>query len=136
MQVVGAAIIDRGELLACRRVAPPELAGLYEFPGGKVDAQEHPRDAVIREVREELGVNITCSSEPIGSWDLPSGAHLSIYRAELVGARPQVSSDHDDLRWLPRGQWCSGVDWIDVDRAAVELLEHQAKGQEGGEAQQ
>lgn len=136
MQVVGAAIIDRGELLACRRVAPPELAGRYEFPGGKVDAGEHPCDAVRREVREELGIEIRCAGEPLGRWTMPSGAVLIIYRAELTGERPQRSTDHDDLCWLPLGQWRSGVEWVDVDLAAVQLLEHQAESEERGEAQQ
>jgi 8-oxo-dGTP diphosphatase len=136
MLVVGAAIIDRGALLAARRIAPPELAGLYEFPGGKVDQDEAPVDALVREVREELGVGITCHEPAIGSWLLPSGATLLIYRATLVGHRPERSSDHDDLVWLPRGKWRDGVPWIGIDREAVALLEDQAHREEGGEGQE
>jgi len=136
MQVVGAAIIDRGELLACRRMAPPHLAGRYEFPGGKVESGEEPRAALVREVREELGIEIACASEPLGAWPIDADVELLIYLAHLQGERPTVSSDHDDLVWLSRSQWRDGVPWVDIDRAALDLLEEHADRQQGGEGDQ
>lgn len=56
--VVGAALFDDGgRLLAARRSAPPELAGRWELPGGKVEPGERPDAALVRELREELGVD-------------------------------------------------------------------------------
>ena len=56
--VVGAAIIRDGRVLAARRTAPPEAAGRWELPGGKVEPGEHRDGALVREIREELGVTV------------------------------------------------------------------------------
>jgi 8-oxo-dGTP diphosphatase len=55
--VVAAALVDvDGRVLLAQRPKGKQLAGLWEFPGGKVDAGERPEDALIRELGEELGV--------------------------------------------------------------------------------
>ena len=54
--VVGAAVVRDGRVLACRRTTPPEAAGRWEFPGGKVEPGESPDAALVRELHEELGV--------------------------------------------------------------------------------
>ena len=57
--VVACALIDEdGALLIARRPAGRPLAGLWELPGGKVEAGEDPEDALIRELNEELGIEI------------------------------------------------------------------------------
>ncbi len=57
--VVAAALVDTdGRVLIAQRPKGKELAGLWEFPGGKIDAHERPEDALIRELREELGITI------------------------------------------------------------------------------
>ncbi len=57
--VVAAALVDiDGRVLIARRPKGKELEGLWEFPGGKIDAGERPEDALIRELREELGVTV------------------------------------------------------------------------------
>ena len=60
--VVGAAIVRDGRVLACRRTAPPEAAGRWELPGGKVEPGEAPEAALVREVREELGCDIAVTA--------------------------------------------------------------------------
>ena len=71
--VVAAAITDSLEvprvLLAARRTDPPALAGLWEFPGGKVERGETPERALRRELREELGVEIEIGDEILGPDD-------------------------------------------------------------------
>ena len=55
--VVAAALVDADDrVLIAQRPAGKALAGLWEFPGGKLDADERPEDALIRELREELGI--------------------------------------------------------------------------------
>ena len=55
--VVAGALIADGALLVAQRARPPELAGLWELPGGKVAPGESDADALARELREELGVD-------------------------------------------------------------------------------
>ena len=56
---VGVIRNPRGEVLIARRLAGTHLAGLWEFPGGKLEPEEAPRDGLIRELHEELGIAVT-----------------------------------------------------------------------------
>lgn len=122
MLVVAAAIVDKGELLAARRISPRDLAGKFEFPGGKVEEGEDPRSALAREIMEELGVEVDVAVEPFYIHKEQRGfkrSQLMVYQATLIGTRPLRSSDHDVLIWLQRKFWVNGVDWIAADRDAV-----------------
>jgi 8-oxo-dGTP diphosphatase len=55
--VAAAVIIEEGRVLLSRRKSGTHLAGAWEFPGGKVEAGEDPRAALVRELREELGID-------------------------------------------------------------------------------
>jgi 8-oxo-dGTP diphosphatase len=58
--VAACALIDAdGRVLLAQRPVHKEMAGLWEFPGGKVHAGERPEDALIRELKEELGIDVT-----------------------------------------------------------------------------
>ena len=60
--VVAAALVDiDGRVLIAKRPPGKSMAGLWEFPGGKVDVGEMPEDALIRELREELGIDVTAN---------------------------------------------------------------------------
>ena len=57
--VAAAALVDAdGRVLICQRPEGKQLAGLWEFPGGKLEPGERPEDALIRELREELGIEV------------------------------------------------------------------------------
>jgi 8-oxo-dGTP diphosphatase len=57
--VAAAALVDGdGRVLICQRPEGKQLAGLWEFPGGKVEAGETPEDALVRELKEELGIEV------------------------------------------------------------------------------
>ncbi len=59
MIVVSAAVVvQHGKVLLTQRKTGTHLAGAWEFPGGKVEADEDPRDALVRELREEIGVAV------------------------------------------------------------------------------
>ncbi|MFE0106402.1 (deoxy)nucleoside triphosphate pyrophosphohydrolase [Streptomyces sp. NPDC059009] len=116
--VVGAALYDDGRLLAARRSAPPELAGGWELPGGKVEPGESCEDALVRELREELGVEAELTGRVPGEWALPRGHVLRVWRARLVSGEPKPLEDHDELRWLGAGEIWS-VGWLEADVPAV-----------------
>jgi 8-oxo-dGTP diphosphatase len=121
--VVGAALLDDGRLLAARRSAPPELAGRWELPGGKVEPGETPEAALVRELREELGVDAETVARVPGEWPLKPPYVLQVWTARLRPGSPAPAplQDHDALRRLgPEEIW--DVDWLDQDVSAVREL--------------
>ncbi|MFI9615715.1 (deoxy)nucleoside triphosphate pyrophosphohydrolase [Streptomyces sp. NPDC052023] len=118
--VVGAALLDGGRLLAARRSAPPELAGRWELPGGKVEPGEAPEAALVRELREELGVEAEAVRRVPGEWPLRSPYVLHVWTARLRAGSPEPKAlqDHDELRWLTAATLWS-VEWLEQDVAAV-----------------
>ena len=120
--VVGAAILDGDRLLAARRLEPPELAGGWELPGGKVDPGETDEEALVRECREELGITIRLLDRVGGDWPMGTTAILRVWTAEVVEGTPQPLEDHSELRWLEPSQWYD-VDWLAADLPVVRALE-------------
>lgn len=116
--VVAGAVFDRGRLLAARRSAPPELAGRWELPGGKLEPGEGPGQALVRELREELGVEARPVERIPGEWPLKPGYVLQVWTARLLSGEPRPLEDHDELRWLGPDE-IHTVDWLDQDRPAV-----------------
>ncbi|MGK5732230.1 (deoxy)nucleoside triphosphate pyrophosphohydrolase [Streptomyces sp. URMC 124] len=118
--VVGAALFDGGRMLAARRSAPPELAGRWELPGGKVEPGESAEQALVRELREELGVEAEPLERVQGEWPLRPPYVLHVWTAKLLAGEARPLEDHDALRWLGPDE-LDEVDWLDQDRPAVAL---------------
>jgi 8-oxo-dGTP diphosphatase len=119
--VVGAAILDGDCLLAARRSAPPELAGGWELPGGKVEVGESDVDALVRECSEELGIVIVPGYRVGGDWRMSGNSVLRVWTASVVGGKP-IALEHSELRWLALGHWYD-VAWLPVDLPVVRELE-------------
>jgi len=113
--VVAGALIADSALLVAQRLRPPELAGLWELPGGKVGPGESEPDALVRELREELGVDVVVGDR-LGD-DIPIGDSL-ILRAYLVThtAGALHPHDHRELRWVGAAD-LAGLPWVPADRA-------------------
>ncbi|NUP46462.1 MAG: (deoxy)nucleoside triphosphate pyrophosphohydrolase [Catenulispora sp.] len=121
--VVGAAIVAGDTVLCARRSAPPRLAGLWEFPGGKVEAGETDAAAVVRECREELGVEVVVGRRIGVDARIDDLLTLRVYLARLLPAQPEPRplEDHDLLSWVPRAELV-GLDWLAPDVPIVEEL--------------
>ena len=104
VEVVAGLITDaRGRILLARRTEGRDLAGLWEFPGGKVEAGESPEAALIRELREELGIDAEVGAPLIAvPQQYPHKRlrldvrHIARWRGELRGHEGQA------LAWVPR----------------------------------
>lgn len=127
--VVGAAIIEDGQLLAAQRREPPELAGGWELPGGKVDPGERDEDALVRECREELGVEIAVGERIGTELFVPPSAVLRVWRAHLARGEPRAI-EHAALRWVSADE-LDGLAWL---RADLPLLPHLRRALAGAAA--
>ena len=118
--MVGAALVRDGQVLASRRTDPPHLAGLWEFPGGKVEPGESDEQALVRELREELQVEAAVGARLGEDLRIGETAVLRVYLCRLLDGEPALV-DHDEHRWLGRDELLD-VPWIPVDLPLVEAL--------------
>jgi 8-oxo-dGTP diphosphatase len=119
--IVGAAIVVDGKVLGCERAEPPESAGRWEFPGGKVEPGESDIDALVRECEEELGVIIGVGTRVGGDVPLAHGrAVLRVWLSHIVQGVPQAL-EHASLRWLAPDEFDS-VPWLPADAPIVAEL--------------
>jgi 8-oxo-dGTP diphosphatase len=132
ISVVGGAVLDSladpGRLLVARRTAPPQFAGMWEFPGGKVESGESAEQALHRELLEELGVRVRLGVEleaaSASGWPLNDRAAMRVWFAELADGDPRPLQDHDELRWMDlrnRGEVLA-LPWIPADLPIVVAL--------------
>lgn len=140
--VVAAAVVDNldspTQLLAARRSTPVELAGQWEFPGGKIEPGESPQEALDRELDEELRLRITRGSLVVPSygtdWMLTDALTMRVWLV-TSSDQPRLRGSHDELRWLrldlhrnlsPTHPLLS-VPWLKPDLPIIEALHRQLK---------
>ena len=116
--IVAAAIIRNGQVLAAQRNHPAEMAGKWEFPGGKVERGETPVAALVRECAEELGTQVTVGPE-VAREDLDSGTVLILFQASLAAdAGEPRAIEHRDLGWFGLAD-LGTLDWLPTNRRFV-----------------
>lgn len=122
INVVGAVIVKDGDILCAQR-GSGALAGMWEFPGGKIEPDETPRDALIREIDEELHCTVVVGDEvTTTTHEYDFGIiTLTTFRCDLVEGTP-VLTEHAAVRWLAPAK-LSELEWAPADVPAVELLQ-------------
>ena len=120
--IVAAVIISDGRVLAGERSAPPEAAGRWEFPGGKVERGETEPEALARECVEELGVRVRVGDRVGPDVPLAHGrAVLRVYAVTLLNGDVPEALEHRSMRWLTVDELDS-VPWLPADEPIVAAL--------------
>ena len=124
LHVVAAVMIHEGKILGCRRASHKDAAGLWEFPGGKVESGESPQEALRREISEELSLTVV-------PWRVLDKSVTQVNEALTIQLECWViildrlpalkSSDHDEFVWL-RPEDLSRYSWAKPDLPAVKKL--------------
>ena len=122
IEVVGAAIIKEDKVLVMQRSNQMTLPGMWEFPGGKVEANETEQEALIREIKEELNVTIKILDYiNEASYDYEFGTvQLKVYTAEIISGQITLE-EHSDGKWVTADE-LKNIDWAPVDIPAAKAL--------------
>jgi 8-oxo-dGTP diphosphatase len=118
--VVAGAVIAQSRVLVAQRLRPPELAGRWELPGGKVGSDETEPEALVRELAEELGVAVAVGQRLGGDIRLTESTTLRAYQVSLLSGEPHPH-DHGALRWVSAEQ-LHEIDWVPADRGFLPAL--------------
>lgn len=119
--VVAGALISDGALLVAQRSRPPELAGLWELPGGKVAPGETDEAALARELKEELGVEVTVGARMGADVALNATTALRAYLVTQTDGTPRPN-DHRAIKWITVDD-LDGLAWVPADRTWLPDLE-------------
>lgn len=121
--VVAAGVVRLdGKILVTRRKAGAHLAGLWEFPGGKLEGDESPVECLVREIEEELGVRVRAGRimEVVHHRYSDRAVLLLFYDCQLIEGEPRPLGC-EELRWLPPNE-LETIDWAPADLPFVRRL--------------
>lgn len=103
-QVVGAVLVANDKVLLCRRsTGRASYPGVWDIPGGHIEEGEGPEEALRRELKEELGINLPeCSADRLAVVIVPGKYDLTVYlirswRGSPVNLAPD---EHDEICWF------------------------------------
>ena len=122
--VCAAVIRENGKVLVSSRPPGKAAAGKWEFPGGKTEPGETPGECIVREMREELGVEVI----PLDTiFDIvhvyPGGAvHLNFIRCLRKDGSEPKAKEGQEFRWVPVSELC-GMDFMEADLPLCALLQ-------------
>lgn len=127
VKVVGAIIVQDEKILCAQRGPGRSLANYWEFPGGKIEQGESPRQALLRELDEELKIKVSVSQSAFDTtvydYDF-ARVHLTTFVCELETGVPTLT-EHVAIKWLPAHS-LDQLEWAPADRPAVKKLMHKS----------
>jgi 8-oxo-dGTP diphosphatase len=122
-QVVAAVIIKDDKILVCQRTRHQTMPLKWEFPGGKIETGEQPRDALRRELDEELGIDATIGDEVMRirhEYRTGNSVELRFYVVREY-ARTIENRIFRDVRWAMRSELLA-FDFLEADLKLVKDL--------------
>jgi len=122
IEVVGAVITHGERVLCAQRGDAGSLPLKWEFPGGKIEPGETPRQALEREIQEELQCSVDVGREittTVHAYDFAT-ISLTTFLCTLVSGEPRLS-EHAAVRWLAPAD-LPPLDWAPADIPAVEMV--------------
>jgi len=122
-QVVAALIVEGGKILICQRTRHQPMPLKWEFPGGKVEQDERPEDALYRELEEELGIRATIGPKVATvrhQYENGNAVELHFYLVEHYAGEIQ-NRIFRDVRWATREEM-PGYDFLEADVAFIKEL--------------
>lgn len=124
IDVVAAAIVRNGTVLCAQRGCHGELPGLWEFPGGKVESGESSIEALQRELREELSLEVEVGSEIAATAYVYPFAEVTLttFVCDLHCGEP-ILHEHRAVAWLAPSK-LGALEWAPADLPAVKALQH------------
>jgi len=124
-EVIAAIIINNGKVLIARRAEDQKLAGKWEFPGGKIESGETPEECLVREIKEELGVDIkvdTFFAENTYQYDTET-IKLLAYKARWVDGEYKLAV-HNQIKWVKPYE-LENYDFAPADVPFIEKLKEE-----------
>jgi 8-oxo-dGTP diphosphatase len=122
INVVGAVLTRDNTILAAQRSSTMSLSGMWEFPGGKIEPHESPKEALLRELKEEL----LCTAE-VGNlvqtteYEYEFGTViLTTFYCSLTGDEPKLT-EHSEIRWVQVAD-LDHLNWAPADIPAVKQV--------------
>ena len=124
IDVVAAIIEQDARILATQR-GYGDMAGGWEFPGGKIEPGETPEEALVREILEELGVKVAVESlVTVVDHDYEAfHLHMYCFLCHVVDGRLELH-EHRAARWLDEGN-IDSVDWLPADEGVIREIKDQ-----------
>ena len=122
-RVVAALIRKNGSLLICQRTRHQSMPLKWEFPGGKIEEGEQPRDAMRRELEEELGINAVVGDEVARfRHEYPNGSAVELRFYDVREYAGEIENRiFKDVRWA-QPEDLPSYDFLEADRTLVKDL--------------
>ena len=109
IKVVAAILEKENKILIAKKREGKPLAGLWEFPGGKIEEGETPEESLIRELMEEMNIKVRVN-EYVGEsiYDYGDGKVISLkgFTAEIIEGDIKLT-DHDEYKWITLEEICN-----------------------------
>ena len=122
-RVVAALIVKGDQILACQRTRHQPMPLKWEFPGGKIEEGEQPRDALRRELEEELGIEAVIGDEVARiQHDYVSGGSVELRFYDVRSYQGEIENRiFRDVRWVKRRELAQ-LDFLEADHQLVKDL--------------